>query len=165
MWCIFPCIIQITFKCQNSVLKSQNFVFKCQNSIFKCRQNFVFKWQNSIFKCQNFVFKCQNSLLKCQNSVFKCQNSLFKCCQNLRALTNFCTISGILDYCEKYGGNIEKICEEQGESRQLHGSNTAQVVHDVMCNASVPVEKLEERRTWRDKRLAALAVHQAGQED
>ncbi|CAB3987100.1 lambda-crystallin-like [Paramuricea clavata] len=72
---------------------------------------------------------------------------------------------GILDYCEKYGSNIEKICEEQGESRQLHDSNTAQVVHDAMCNASVPVEKLEERRTWRDKRLAALAVHQAGQED
>ena len=74
-------------------------------------------------------------------------------------------ISGILDYCEKYGSNIEKICEDQGGSRQLHDSKTAQVVHDSMCEASIPVEKLEERRMWRDKRLAALAVHQASQQE
>lgn len=71
---------------------------------------------------------------------------------------------GILDYCEKYGANIEKICEEQCQSRQLHGSSTARVIHDAMCQSSVPVEKLDERRAWRDKRLAALAVHQASQE-
>ena len=72
---------------------------------------------------------------------------------------------GILDYCVKYGSNIEKICENQSGSRQLHGSNTARVIHDAMCKTSVPVDNLDERRTWRDKRLAALAVHQAGQQD
>ena len=80
-------------------------------------------------------------------------------------LATFRPISGILDYCEKYGSNIERICEDQSGSRQLHGSNTAQVVHDAMCQTSADVEKLEERRTWRDQRLAALAVHQAGQDE
>lgn len=83
---------------------------------------------------------------------------------NLRQL-NFEIIPGILDYCEKYGANIENICTEQGLSRRLAGSNTAHVVHNAMCQASAPVEKLEERRAWRDKRLSELAVHQAGQKD
>ena len=34
-----------------------------------------------------------------------------------------------------------------------------------MCQTSADVEKLEERRAWRDQRLAALAVHQAGQDE
>jgi hypothetical protein len=90
----------------------------------------------------------------------------FKHCTTLNESDLFIsTILGILDYCEKYGSNIEKICEDQGGSRKLHGSKTAQVVHDAMCESSVPVDELEERRTWRDKRLAALAVHQDSQQD
>lgn len=45
----------------------------------------------------------------------------------------------------------------------MKGSTTAQVIHDAMCKTSATVDKLEQRRTWRDKRLAALAVHQANQ--
>lgn len=73
--------------------------------------------------------------------------------------------TGILDYCEKYGANIEKICEEQAGPRQLHDSNTAKVVEEAMCEASAPLDKLDERRAWRDERLASLAAHQADAEN
>lgn len=81
-----------------------------------------------------------------------------------KRFSHVCSNLGIEDYCEKYGANIENICKEQGGPRKLNGSNTAKVVEEAMCQASAPLDKLNERRTWRDKRLAALAVHQANVE-
>eukprot|EP00049_Salpingoeca_infusionum_P005506 m.92920 g.92920 ORF g.92920 m.92920 type:complete len:334 (+) comp12992_c0_seq7:74-1075(+) len=67
---------------------------------------------------------------------------------------------GVLDYCERYGETITEVCGEQTDPRQMKGSKTAQVVHDAM-RESVPAEDLAngKRRAWRDRRLAALAVH------
>ena len=66
-----------------------------------------------------------------------------------------------MEYCEKYGGNLEKVCEEQCNVRKLNGSSTAKIIHEAMLKSSASLDKLDERRKWRDERLAALAVHQA----
>ena len=67
------------------------------------------------------------------------------------------------DYCTRYGANIENVCKEQLNTRPFTGS-TMEKVHEAMCNR-VPVESLPERREWRDKRLAALAIHSKQQEE
>ena len=56
------------------------------------------------------------------------------------------------------------MCEEQGRPRELTG-NTVQVVEQAMCEASAPLDKLSERRRWRDEKLAALAIHKLNQKD
>eukprot|EP00043_Microstomoeca_roanoka_P013118 m.128532 g.128532 ORF g.128532 m.128532 type:complete len:322 (+) comp15672_c0_seq5:164-1129(+) len=67
---------------------------------------------------------------------------------------------GVLDYCQRYGETISTVCKEQEDTRAMKGSPTAQVVHDAM-RVAVPEEDLKSgaRREWRDRRLAALAVH------
>ena len=47
-------------------------------------------------------------------------------------------------------------------SRQLSGS-TLETVKQAM-EARVPLDKLEERRKWREARLGALAVHKKAME-
>ena len=61
------------------------------------------------------------------------------------------------DYCERYGANIKTVCETQSPARDLSG-RTLSVVDDAM-QRKVPVGGLGDRRKWRDRRLAALAVH------
>ena len=65
--------------------------------------------------------------------------------------------NGAVDYCQKYGENIKRVCVEQGElgARDLSG-NTLDRVSEYL-NAKIPLEKLEERRTWRDEWLGALS--------
>ena len=58
------------------------------------------------------------------------------------------------DYCERYGSNIERICREEGGPRAMAGQ-TAEKIHEAMCNI-VPVDKLEDRREWRDSKLGEL---------
>ena len=66
----------------------------------------------------------------------------------------FCLcLTGVKDYCERYGSNIEKICKE-GNARTMSGK-TAEKIHEAMCNI-VPVDKLEDRRLWRDTKLGEL---------
>ncbi|XP_065057577.1 lambda-crystallin-like [Rhopilema esculentum] len=62
--------------------------------------------------------------------------------------------AGVKDYCERYGSNIERICREEGGPRTMAGQ-TAEKIHEAMCNI-VPVDKLEERREWRDSKLGEL---------
>eukprot|EP00112_Aurelia_sp_Birch-Aquarium-sp1_P023394 Seg696.1 transcript_id=Seg696.1/GoldUCD/mRNA.D3Y31 product=Lambda-crystallin protein_id=Seg696.1/GoldUCD/D3Y31 len=62
--------------------------------------------------------------------------------------------AGVKDYCERYGSNIEKICTEEGGPRPLKGE-TAEKIHNAMCDV-IPVEKLDERRKWRDTKLGEL---------
>ncbi|XP_065829798.1 lambda-crystallin-like [Oscarella lobularis] len=64
---------------------------------------------------------------------------------------------GMKDYCERYGANIKTVCETQSPARDLSG-RTLSVVDDAM-QRKVPVSGLGDRRKWRDRRLAALAVH------
>jgi hypothetical protein len=72
-------------------------------------------------------------------------------------------LAGVRDYCERYGANIEKICEEQGGPRPLSGTTLDKV--EEAFSQEIPLEKLNERRKWRDERLAALTVHKMEQKD
>lgn len=65
--------------------------------------------------------------------------------------------NGIDDYCQRYGANIVTVCETQTPPRALEGS-TLDSLRDYL-EKSVPLEKLSERRKWREDRLAALAIH------
>lgn len=71
-------------------------------------------------------------------------------------------LSGIRDYCERYGANIETICHEQGSPRPLSGATLDKLEED--CNRIVPLDKIDERRKWRDERLAALSIHKLEQQ-
>ena len=62
---------------------------------------------------------------------------------------------GVKDYCERYGKNIVRVCEEEGGPRPFEG-RTMNEIHQAMCKL-VPVEKLDERRKWRDERLGELS--------
>ena len=64
--------------------------------------------------------------------------------------------NGMEDYCKRYGANIVTVCETQTPPRPLDGS-TLDTVKEAMEKV-VPLDKLDERRKWRDDRLAALAI-------
>ena len=64
--------------------------------------------------------------------------------------------NGIEDYCKRYGDNIVTVCETQTPPRPLNGSVLDSVKESM--EKLVPLEKLDERRKWRDDRLASLAL-------
>lgn len=70
--------------------------------------------------------------------------------------------TGIGDYCERYGENISRICEEQGGPRQLNGQALDSLKQRM--EQKIPLDQLEERRRLRDKRLAALTRHRCSEE-
>ena len=72
-------------------------------------------------------------------------------------VTFFIYLEGIRDYCERYGANIKHVCEEQGGPRSLSGETLDKLEKEL--NQTMPLEQLNERRSLRDKRLAALAIH------
>jgi len=72
-------------------------------------------------------------------------------------VTFFIYLVGIRDYCERYGANIKHVCEEQGGPRSLSGETLDKLEKEL--NQTMPLEQLNERRSLRDKRLAALAIH------
>lgn len=65
--------------------------------------------------------------------------------------------NGVIDYCQKYGENLKKICLEQQElgARELSGPTLDTV--STYLNSKIPIDKLEERRAWRDDWLKAIA--------
>ena len=65
--------------------------------------------------------------------------------------------TGIQDYCQRYGDNILTVCKTQEPAYPLNGP-TLETVRKAM-EEKVPLDKLEERRKWRDNRLANLAIH------
>ena len=67
------------------------------------------------------------------------------------------SLPGIRDYCERYGKNIVAVCEDQGEPRPLTGKTLDEV--ETALDKNIPLDQLNERRRWRDGRLAALAIH------
>ena len=64
---------------------------------------------------------------------------------------------GMEDYCKRYGANITAVCQSQQPAREL-GGETLCVVREAM-EEKVPLERLGERRAWRERRLAALSAH------
>lgn len=73
-----------------------------------------------------------------------------------------CGNAGIGDYCERYGENISRVCEEQGGPRQMNGQALDSLKQRM--EQKIPLDKLEERRRLRDSRLAALARHRCGEQ-
>lgn len=65
--------------------------------------------------------------------------------------------TGMQEYCQLYGDNIVTVCRTQEPPRPLSGT-TLETVSQAM-EGKVPLDKLNERRKWRDNRLAALAIH------
>ena len=62
---------------------------------------------------------------------------------------------GMKEYFEKYSQGIYDVSITMGAVPKMEGK-TAQVITDEMTS-KIPVEKLEERRKWRDQRLIALS--------
>ncbi len=65
--------------------------------------------------------------------------------------------TGMQNYCQLYGDNILTVCSTQEPPRPLSGP-TLETISQAM-ERKVPLDKLNERRKWRDSRLAALAIH------
>ena len=66
--------------------------------------------------------------------------------------------NGVVDHAVVYGPNITRICESQTPARDLLSGHTLDHVKTTM-EAKIPLDKLNERRKWRDRRLSALAAH------
>lgn len=62
---------------------------------------------------------------------------------------------GMLDYCNRYGEGIYNVSETFGPNPRMEGAAAAEI-DDMICQLS-PLEKIAERRKWRDARLTALA--------
>ena len=73
--------------------------------------------------------------------------------------------NGAVDYCQKYGDNIKRVCLEQQALgvRDLAGP-TLEAVSEYL-NSKIPIEKLEERRIWRDGWLKAIAKEKIKRRD
>ena len=66
-------------------------------------------------------------------------------------------ISGIQDYFERYGAGIASVVDTFGPSPSYNStSETSRKMHEQMTN-KIPLDKLEERRQWRNQCLAGLA--------
>lgn len=74
-----------------------------------------------------------------------------------------CYFSGVKDYCERYGANIEVIAKEQARVPSWSGP-TSDLIHEAMCK-TMSVESLPERCALRDRRLAALAIHRNSEKE
>ena len=64
------------------------------------------------------------------------------------------SIVGMYSYADRYADMIEGIQHTFREPESFRGAHLDQIQEEM--TALVPIEKLEERRRWRDKRLAAL---------
>ncbi|KAI0220876.1 lambda-crystallin [Lamellibrachia satsuma] len=64
---------------------------------------------------------------------------------------------GVKNYCDMYGAGIATVVDTFGPAPSWSStSETTQRIHEHMIE-KVPVERLEERRQWRDQCLARLA--------
>ena len=64
-------------------------------------------------------------------------------------------ITGIQDYCERYGANITTVVsDEYSTPRNLSGDTLTQM--SKYFNEQIPLNKVEERRQWRAEYLKQL---------
>ena len=61
----------------------------------------------------------------------------------------------MLDYCDRFGDMIYEVCTQFGPIPKLGGETAEKIFNELSKEA--PVDKLVERRRWRDARLAGLA--------
>jgi len=62
---------------------------------------------------------------------------------------------GMKEYFEKYAQGVYDVCMDSGPVPKMEGK-TADLIAEVMTQ-KIPIEKLPERRKWRDERLIALS--------
>ncbi|KAJ1528750.1 hypothetical protein ONE63_007137 [Megalurothrips usitatus] len=63
---------------------------------------------------------------------------------------------GMLNYCDRYAPTINSVSHSMGPIPLMQGE-TAKSVHEQLCE-SIPIEKLQERRQWRDTCLTKLSI-------
>ncbi|CAL1539451.1 unnamed protein product [Lymnaea stagnalis] len=64
---------------------------------------------------------------------------------------------GIVDYCKRYAQGAYSVCSTFTPPPIMYDVPTAERVLEEM-QATIPLEKVADRRKWRDQRLAALAA-------
>ncbi|KAK3770416.1 hypothetical protein RRG08_012159 [Elysia crispata] len=64
---------------------------------------------------------------------------------------------GIVDYCNRYAQGAYNVCTTFKPPPIMYDVPTAEKMLQEIKKA-IPVDKVQERRTWRDERLAALAA-------
>lgn len=63
---------------------------------------------------------------------------------------------GIVDYCKRYADGAYRVCQTMTPPPIQYDISTAEKVLEVF-QSTIPLDKIAERRQWRDNRLAALA--------
>lgn len=66
---------------------------------------------------------------------------------------------GVEDYCKRYGAGIARVCREQVPVRDMHKPGVGLEAAKLAMESKVPLDKVKEMRSWRDKRLSALIKH------
>lgn len=69
---------------------------------------------------------------------------------------------GLADYCARYGGLYQSIAKEQTSIEAWPAELIARI--HAERRERLPANSLSERRTWRDRRLMALALHKQAAE-
>jgi L-gulonate 3-dehydrogenase len=65
--------------------------------------------------------------------------------------------SGMENYCERYGQGIHSVSNTFGPIPKMTPENVVKTtIHQQLCDM-VPLDKVQERRKWRDDSLAHLA--------
>lgn len=62
---------------------------------------------------------------------------------------------GMMNYCERYGETIYTVSKTLGPVTRFEGVDLQNVNRQLTCQ--VPLEKLQEKRAWRNQCLASLA--------
>lgn len=62
---------------------------------------------------------------------------------------------GMKNYCERYGETIYNVSQTLGPVTRFEGDNLEKVNQQLL--EQVPLEKLQEKRAWRNSCLASLA--------
>lgn len=70
---------------------------------------------------------------------------------------------GLADYCARYGGLYQSIAKEQVSTEPWLAELIARI--HAERRGLLPADSLGERRTWRDRRLMALALHKKAAEE
>ena len=66
-------------------------------------------------------------------------------------------VAGIVDYCQRYADGAYRVCQTMTPPPIQYDIPTAEkILNDF--KTTIPLDKIAERRQWRDERLAALAT-------
>lgn len=63
--------------------------------------------------------------------------------------------AGVQSYCERYGETIYNVSKTLGPVTRFEGTTLEKVKEQL--NQQVPLDKLQEKRAWRNTCLASLA--------